>query len=135
MDRTFLMQFPFFLIPSGSESCFATDSNKASYLMALGTIDDMPNSYNYLIPDLKSHCSILFKDQAEDDNSLYAEFVRKLDELNKKAGKLREYDGGLNNQSKIDEYRKCATEELKKVLEDYIPLLLKNESYFSSVFY
>lgn len=104
-------------------------SYKVSELkMALGGRKDE----NDIIHELLKHSDILFSSQHLSIN--YLLYTSKLSSLNRKMGKIINSEGGINSQEKFDKYHEYG-EQLLEVLQKYLPELLKEEDFFSSVFY
>lgn len=85
-----------------------------------------------IIHDLKECLHSLFSDQKKKVKPL----IKKLDDIEKKIDDVRYVEGkegGLNTVGRYMKYTSYAQEVLD-ALHDYLPQLLKNEIFFSSVF-
>lgn len=85
-----------------------------------------------MISQLKKHLDVLFSDHKE--SSEYKTLIRDLDSIEKSASKIYRSTGGVNTDQEFEEYQKCS-KDLMKALQNHIPTLLKQESFFSEVFY
>lgn len=85
-----------------------------------------------IITALRGYIQILFADQKSSYE--YKELMDGLDNISKGAGKIVQSVGGVNTDEKFEEYHQYSNEILE-LLKEYIPKLLKNEEFFSKVFY
>lgn len=93
--------------------------------------NDIDKDYD-IITSLKGYIEILFVDQK--DSHEYKDLMKQLDNIAKKAGKIRNSFGGVNTDEEFDEYHQYADDTLN-VLMKYMPTLFKNEDFFTEVFY
>lgn len=82
--------------------------------------------------EVKRHLEIIFANQKE--SYKYKALMQELDALAKEARSLAATSGGINTDEKFlvfhDQVRAFLT-----LLQDYVPNLLKDESFFTEVFY
>lgn len=100
-----------------------------AYIAPLAHTNDTANPG--VIPDLIKYCGILFEDQAS--TRTYSSLVQELQKLEEQSGAIYGSTGGVNTEEKFDEYNQCA-KELRNVLGMYIPMLLRNESFYVDTF-
>lgn len=108
----------------------ADNYNKISLLIDLA--GHSGTDKNDIITALREYIRILFKDQ--ENASDYKDLMKGLDRIEKNAGKLVRSVGGVNTEEEFQEYHQYA-EELLALLEEHIPVLLKQEEFFKTVFY
>lgn len=82
--------------------------------------------------DLSAAFTVLFSDQK--DSLTYSSLTSEMDTLAEKARTLAGTTGGINTDEKFEEYHQYE-EDLMDLLIAYVPLLLKEEDFFSEVFY
>ena len=78
-----------------------------------------------MIPELENAIEILFEDQD------YDKLIREMEKIYKKARKLEKKE--IDSDEKFLQYKECS-DELMKVLQKYIPDLLKTQEFFTDVF-
>lgn len=100
------------------------------YVAPLTNMNDRDNPG--VIPDLIKYLEILFEEQK--GSYTYSDFMQEMEVLQDRSDKLTGSTGGVNTEEKFEEYHKCAN-DLREVLSIYVPILLKNESYFYDVFF
>lgn len=92
-----------------------------------GTADN-----NDIISGLMSCIEDLFRDQRSSHK--YRSLYSKLSKYNRKYKKIVGSIGGVNSMKKVDDYYKL-TQKVIKLLTYYFPEMLKEEEFFSRVFY
>ena len=85
-----------------------------------------------IIDELEDTFAVLFDDQTT--SVYYKHLLDSMKDIKKRAIKVFHSTGGLNTEEKYLEYQKCAEDLMDLLIED-IPPLLKNEEFFSKVFY
>ena len=85
-----------------------------------------------IITQLKGHISVLFVNQEKTD--VYKKLMKELDSIDENASRLARSTGGVNTDEEFAEYHQCAVDVLEALIEN-IPKLLKQEEFFSKVFY
>lgn len=85
-----------------------------------------------IILKIKECCKDLFASQV--NTRIYSSFVNQLDTLKTESEIYYYSPGGVNTDEKFSNYHKCA-EDLLECLAQFVPNLLKNESFFKEVFY
>jgi len=82
-----------------------------------------------VIFELQKHLPVIFGDQK--DSAKYKTLMR---ELELKGKEIRDLAGAHIQKEDFEEYKSYA-EDVMKILETYVPELLKNEAFFANVFY
>ena len=85
-----------------------------------------------MVSQLKKHLDVLFSDCK--DSPEYKALIRDIDSIEKNASKIYRSTGGVNTDQKFEDYKKCS-KDLLNSLQNHIPPLLKQEPFFSDVFY
>ena len=85
-----------------------------------------------IIDDLEDIFKVLFKDQKSTNE--YKALLRGLNDIRENAADLVHSTGGLNTEEKYTDYQQCA-KDLMELMINNVPELLKNEDFFSKVFY
>ena len=85
-----------------------------------------------VIPDLLAYFPILFASQK--NTHTYSLFIQELESINARSDSLVQSEGGINTDEEFSAYHKCA-EDLRDLLADYLPSLLKKEPFFRNTFY
>ncbi|MBE5837505.1 hypothetical protein [Butyrivibrio sp.] len=85
-----------------------------------------------MIPSLKKYIEVLFSDQKTDEN--YKDLMNGLEKIEKEAFKIEDTIGGVNSDEEFEKYHEYANEVLELLIK-HMPKLLKNEKFFSDVFY
>ncbi|ADL34610.1 hypothetical protein bpr_I1876 [Butyrivibrio proteoclasticus B316] len=85
-----------------------------------------------LIPSLKKYIETLFADQQSDDD--YKDLLKGLEKIEKEAFKIEDTIGGVNTDEEFEKYHNYSTQVLELLMK-HIPNLLKEEQFFSDVFY
>lgn len=85
-----------------------------------------------IIDELIQYSPILFKH--EEDNSTYHSYMIKLDEIQSEVDEIYDNSDDLGKPGVYQEYHEYAS-ELMDCLQDYVPLLIKNEPFFKKAFY
>ena len=91
-----------------------------------GTRDDN------IVSELLKHFDILFKDQS--GASTYNKLVKELKRLNTRAGEISS-TGEIHNSIEVHQTYYGYASELLSILTEYVPVLLKNETFFAKAFY
>ncbi len=92
-----------------------------------------PNDMDYdMITSLKAYIEVLFSNQKSSYE--YKKLMEGLENIEKKAGKIVNSVGGVNTDEEFEEYHQYA-EDIMKLLQTYMPKLLKSEAFFADVFY
>ena len=108
----------------------ADNYQKISLLTDLAGHED--TDQNDMICALKQYIEILFEDQSSADD--YDKLMKELDEYAETAGAIVQSVGGVNTDEEFEEYHKCANDIMDSLIK-HLPVLLKQEEFFSSVFY
>jgi len=106
----------------------ADNSAKIQYLTDLAGRSDKKD----MISALRAYTETLFFDQKNTVD--YSELMDGFDEIERKSGRIVQSIGGVNTDAEFEEYHQCAL-DLMELLEEHLPTLLKNEKFFSQVFY
>ena len=85
-----------------------------------------------IISELLKHISVLFADQS--GTHKYKSLTSALQRYDDKLAKLIGSEGGINSDKEFAEKQKL-TEGLMRLLTLYFPEMLKEEKFFSEVFY
>ena len=95
--------------------------------------DKQGNKYKWtIISQLERYLPILFSDKHDDGN--YTSMMEDISDLEKEADQLAGSPGSINTDEKFQEYHGYADRLLTEILEKYIPTLLRDEDFFSSIF-
>lgn len=107
-------------------------SSETQILVPISTSHDKKSPS--IVGDLKEkYLPALFPRQT--GKTLYNLMIVELEEIGARAEEQYYFQpGGIRTQEQFDAYHKCA-EDLLVALSDYIPKLLKNEEFFTRVFY
>ena len=68
------------------------------------------------------------------DDGNYTSMMEDISDLEKEADQLAGSPGSINTDEKFQEYHGYADRLLTEILEKYIPTLLRDEDFFSSIF-
>ena len=100
------------------------------YVAPLTNMNDRDNPG--IIPDLIRYMKILFSEQS--GTFTYSDFLQELEYLQDKSDRLTGSVGGVDTEEEFKKYHECAS-DLRETLSIYVPILLKNESYFYNTFF
>lgn len=107
----------------------ADNYSKLTNLAPLAHLNDTSNPG--VIPDIIYYSNKLFKDQV--NTRVFQSYLYKLKGLEGKCNELTNLPGGINSEERYRmdyEY----TQELKNILQDYIPGMLRQEQFFEEAF-
>lgn len=107
----------------------ADNYSKLTNLAPLAHLNDTSNPG--VIPDIIDYSDKLFKDQV--NTRVFQSYLYKLQGLESKCNELTNLPGGINSEERYRmdyEY----TQELKDILKDYIPGMLRQEKFFKEAF-
>ena len=107
------------------------EANDRSKIVYLADLSGRKDGYD-MIPALQQYIKTLFQDQKSSQD--YKDIMSGLDDIGKKAGRIYRSTGGVNTDEEFQEYRQYAV-DLMELLQNHMPLLLKNEEFFKNVFY
>ncbi|MBQ0133804.1 MAG: hypothetical protein KBS46_01500 [Clostridiales bacterium] len=111
----------------------ADNSKKINLLPDLAGTHSTDQDKNYdVVTSLQKYVEILFGEQK--NSYEYKQLIRGLEEVQKKAGKLVQSAGGVNTDEEFAEYHGYA-EEILELLQNHLPILLKNEDFFAKQFF
>lgn len=85
-----------------------------------------------ILSEVKHHLQVIFADQQ--DTHKYKTLMQELDALAGKARALAATPGGVNSDEKFIVFHE-QVKELLTLLQDYVPNMLKDEAFFTAVFY
>lgn len=116
------------------------------YVHLLGDYDEADNykKLNLLVPlagsndgvdmisNLREYIEYVFVEQKQ--SSDYKDLMEDLDKIEKTARPIQQSSGGVNTDEEFDKYKKCSDDLLNSLIQ-HLPVLLKNEEFFSNVFY
>lgn len=85
-----------------------------------------------IIPEILSCLEILFENQR--GTFSYIGLMQELDNIKYQSERILSSQGGVNTDEKFAEYHKLAAQTLM-VLSQYVPTLLRNETFFHDAFY
>ena len=108
---------------------FKQKLNGLAYVDPLTRPNDRDNPG--IIPDLRSSLSTLFAAQKKSRTCIG--LMNKLDEYETLSDNLVNSEGGVDTEEEFAEYNKCAN-ELLETLGEYVPSLLKKESFYKEAF-
>lgn len=100
-------------------------------LAGRNNVNDDDKDYD-MITSLESYIEVLFVNQKSSIE--YKALMDGLDDIADNAGKIVQSVGGVNTDEEFYEYHQYADDILDLLIE-YMPTLLKNEKFFSEVFY
>lgn len=109
----------------------ASKDGRAKYMIPFarkGANEDRPDVFY----EIEKYAELLFADQSEE--TTYKTFIQKMDRLAKTARKNVDNYGNLKPGKSFSDVYQCE-EDLMDLLISYMPDLLKNEEFFSDVFY
>lgn len=85
-----------------------------------------------IISELKLHLQVIFADQK--NTHKYKGLMRELGYIEEDARKLAATTGGINSDEKFEVFHNQVT-SLLALLKEYVPRMLKEEAFFTDVFY